>query len=145
MTTFAPALCNVLATTAPMRFAAPVTRAQRPSSVFSGSEPVTVAARDSPGVLRLRLHYRHANAFAAELAGNDAHVVLELGAGSGALAAELLDAWPLQTRDVEYWILEPSADLRERQQRTLARFAPRVRWLDRLPATPFKGVIVANE
>jgi SAM-dependent MidA family methyltransferase len=81
----------------------------------------------------------------AELAANDAHVVLELGAGSGVLAAELLDAWTLQRRDVDYWILEPSADLRERQQRTLARFAPRVRWLDRLPATPFKGAIVANE
>ena len=81
----------------------------------------------------------------AELAANDAHVVLELGAGSGALAAELLDAWTLQKRDVDYWILEPSADLRERQQRTLARFAPRVSWLDRLPVTPFKGAIVANE
>jgi SAM-dependent MidA family methyltransferase len=81
----------------------------------------------------------------AELAANDAHVVLELGAGSGALAAQLLDALALQGRDVDYWILEPSADLRERQRRTLARFAPRVRWLDRLPAVPFKGVIVANE
>jgi SAM-dependent MidA family methyltransferase len=81
----------------------------------------------------------------AELAANDARVVLELGAGSGALAAEMLDAGGLQERDVDYWILEPSADLAERQQRTLARFAPRVHWLDRLPAAPFKGVIVANE
>jgi SAM-dependent MidA family methyltransferase len=81
----------------------------------------------------------------AELDENDAHVVLELGAGSGALAAQLLDAWTLQGRDVDYWILEPSADLRERQQRTLARFTPRVQWLDRLPAVPFKGAIVANE
>ena len=81
----------------------------------------------------------------AELAANDAHVVLELGAGSGALASQVLDAWSLQGRDVDYWILEPSADLRERQQRTLARFAPRVRWLDRLPAAPFQGAILANE
>jgi SAM-dependent MidA family methyltransferase len=81
----------------------------------------------------------------AELAANDARVVLELGAGSGALASQLLDAWALQGRDVDYWILEPSADLAERQQRVLAKFAPRVRWLDRLPATPFEGVIVANE
>jgi SAM-dependent MidA family methyltransferase len=80
-----------------------------------------------------------------ELAANDARVVLELGAGSGALAAQMLDAWALQGRDVDYWILEPSADLAERQQRMLARFAPRVHWLDRLPAAPFKGVIVANE
>ncbi len=81
----------------------------------------------------------------ADLAASDAHVVLELGAGSGALAAQLLDAWASQGRGVDYWILEPSADLRERQQRMLARFAPRVRWLDRLPTTPFKGAIVANE
>jgi len=81
----------------------------------------------------------------AELAANDARVVLELGAGSGALAGQLLEAWALQGRDVDYWILEPSADLRERQQRTLARFASRVRWLDRLPAAPFTGAIVANE
>ena len=81
----------------------------------------------------------------AELAANDAHTVLELGAGSGALAAEMLDTWSLEGRDVDYCILEPSADLRERQQRALARFAPRVRWLDRLPTTPIKGAIVANE
>jgi len=81
----------------------------------------------------------------AELTANDAHVVLELGGGSGALAAQLLDAWASQGRRVDYWILELSADLRERQRQTLARFAPGVRWLDRLPTTPFKGVIVANE
>jgi SAM-dependent MidA family methyltransferase len=81
----------------------------------------------------------------AELTANDAQVVLELGAGTGTLAAQLLDAWTLEGRDVDYWILEPSADLCERQQRKLARFAPHVRWLDRLPATPFKGAIVANE
>src|SRR6185295_1381 len=81
----------------------------------------------------------------AELMANDARVVLELGAGSGALATQLLDVWASQQRDVEYWILETSADLRERQQRTLERFAPRVRWLERLPDIPFKGAIVANE
>ncbi|MEO8467475.1 MAG: SAM-dependent methyltransferase [Gammaproteobacteria bacterium] len=81
----------------------------------------------------------------AELEANNARVVLELGAGSGALAAQLLDAWDLQGRGVDYWILEPSADLRERQRRTLARFEPRVRWLDRLPVSPFRGAIVANE
>ena len=46
---------------------------------------------------------------------------------------------------MRYRILEPSADLRERQQRALERFAGRVEWLERLPATPFTGVIVANE
>ena len=82
---------------------------------------------------------------AAELDANGARVVLELGAGSGALCGQMLDAWARSKRDVDYWILEPSADLRARQQRALERFAPRVRWLDALPHTPFRGVIVANE
>jgi SAM-dependent MidA family methyltransferase len=69
--------------------------------------------------------------------------ILELGAGTGALAAQLLDA--LGDAGPAYLILEPSADLRERQQRTLARFAGRVRWLDRLPDEPFAGAVVANE
>jgi SAM-dependent MidA family methyltransferase len=49
----------------------------------------------------------------------------------------------------EYWILETSADLRERQRDRLAAQAPellhRVRWLDRLPGSPWRGVLVANE
>ncbi|HET7133854.1 MAG TPA: SAM-dependent methyltransferase, partial [Gammaproteobacteria bacterium] len=81
-----------------------------------------------------------------ELAGLTAPAVLELGAGSGALAAQILDA--LEARGdarTAYRILEPSADLRERQQRALQRFGNRVAWLDRLPETPFQGAIVANE
>jgi SAM-dependent MidA family methyltransferase len=81
----------------------------------------------------------------AELPVRDSSTVLEVGAGSGALAAQLLDAWTALGRKVDYWILEPSADLRARQQAALQRFAPRVRWLDRLPAEPFSGAIVANE
>ncbi len=46
-------------------------------------------------------------------------------------------------------ILEVSADLRERQRVRLARLPPplsaRVQWLDALPATPLRGVILANE
>jgi SAM-dependent MidA family methyltransferase len=71
--------------------------------------------------------------------------VLELGAGSGALAAQLQDAFAKLGRDVRYLILEPSADLRERQQAALRRFSPRVEWLATLPAEPFAGVVVANE
>jgi SAM-dependent MidA family methyltransferase len=82
---------------------------------------------------------------ATELATHDASTVLELGAGSGALALQLLEAWAAMGRDIQYWILEPSADLRARQQAALRRFAPRVRWLDRLPDEPFRGAIVANE
>jgi SAM-dependent MidA family methyltransferase len=81
----------------------------------------------------------------AELAALDASTVLELGAGSGALAAQLLETFATLRCDVRYLILEPSADLRERQQRALRRFADRVTWLDDLPAEPLTGVVVANE
>jgi SAM-dependent MidA family methyltransferase len=81
----------------------------------------------------------------AELAAVGSHEVLELGAGSGALAANLLDTFTKLGRVVRYNILEPSADLKQRQQRALAPFADRVHWLERLPATPFSGVVVANE
>lgn len=76
--------------------------------------------------------------------------VLELGAGSGAMAATLLAE--LERRGAlpgHYWILDVSADLRERQRVTIREAVPhlleRVRWLDRLPERPFVGVIVANE
>ncbi|HXW10456.1 MAG TPA: SAM-dependent methyltransferase [Steroidobacteraceae bacterium] len=76
--------------------------------------------------------------------------VLELGAGSGAMACDLL--LELERRDAlpgRYLILDVSADLRERQREALAAAAPhlleRVRWLDRLPAEPFDGLVVANE
>ncbi|NBC47886.1 MAG: SAM-dependent methyltransferase [Gammaproteobacteria bacterium] len=75
--------------------------------------------------------------------------VLELGAGSGAFAAELLTRLaaegPLPDR---YLILEPSPDLAERQRQTIARRAPalveRCDWLARLPER-FSGVVLANE
>lgn len=86
-----------------------------------------------------------ASTLATELEGMGADTVLELGAGTGALAAQLLDAFAALGRDVRYRILEPSADLRERQRQALARFGGRVEWLERLPSTPLRGAIVANE
>lgn len=75
--------------------------------------------------------------------------LLELGAGTGALAAELLAALaadgPLPGR---YLILEPSPDLAARQRATLAARVPaladRVVWLQALP-TDFRGLMLANE
>jgi SAM-dependent MidA family methyltransferase len=79
-----------------------------------------------------------------------AAVVLELGAGSGVMACGLLAE--LERRSAlprEYWILDVSADLRERQREALAAALPhllaRVRWLDALPEPPFDGIVVANE
>ncbi|MCX7053256.1 MAG: SAM-dependent methyltransferase [Proteobacteria bacterium] len=76
--------------------------------------------------------------------------LLELGAGSGAMAAELLAELERQgALPAAYWILDLSADLRERQRETLEQkvphLLPRVQWLDSLPAAPFSGMILANE
>ena len=62
--------------------------------------------------------------------------ILELGAGSGALAEVLV-----QETGREYFILETSAALRAQQQSKLNN---NVRFLDRLPDR-FRGVIIANE
>jgi len=80
------------------------------------------------------------------LGGGD---VLELGAGSGVMAAGILAELERRGRlPGRYQILDVSADLRSRQRDTLAQAVPhlldRVEWLDRLPEG-FEGVIVANE
>jgi SAM-dependent MidA family methyltransferase len=66
--------------------------------------------------------------------------VLELGAGSGALAREMLEALPA----ARYGILDVSSDLRERQAQALSAHAPRVTWIEALPAS-IEGVVVMNE
>lgn len=75
--------------------------------------------------------------------------VVEAGAGSGRLAADLLAALDrLGAAPTHYFILELSADLRERQRQTLAACEPalasRVHWLDSLPEQ-FDGVVIGNE
>ena len=75
--------------------------------------------------------------------------ILELGAGSGRLAVDVLgELERLNAMPDRYCILEVSADLRQRQQHTITREMPqladRVQWLDALPAT-FSGVILGNE
>jgi SAM-dependent MidA family methyltransferase len=68
--------------------------------------------------------------------------VIEFGAGSGALALQLLTT--LGDKVDRYSIIEVSATLRQRQQATLAPFADRVRWLDSWPEI-IHGVVVGNE
>lgn len=74
--------------------------------------------------------------------------ILELGAGSGALAADLLQALAAAGRPPRrYFILEVSADLRARQQARLAAvpgLLDRVEWLDTLPHG-LHAAILANE
>jgi SAM-dependent MidA family methyltransferase len=76
--------------------------------------------------------------------------ILEIGAGSGRLAVDILRR--LQTAKClpeRYLILEISADLRARQRECLQSGVPdlfeRVEWLDAPPAGPFDGVVLANE
>ncbi len=77
---------------------------------------------------------------ALDASGSDE--VWEFGAGSGALAAQLLGALGDKVR--RYSIVDLSGSLRERQQTRLAAFAHKLRWADVLPDT-MQGVIVGNE
>lgn len=75
--------------------------------------------------------------------------IWEFGAGSGALAAQVLAELDALGHDgVEYRIIELSAELRARQQATLAARHPsalgRVKWLDVLPPR-IEGIVLANE
>lgn len=75
--------------------------------------------------------------------------IVEVGAGSGALAAGLLAELEQRGAAPErYAILELSGELRQRQRETLSarvpQLAARVAWLDALPET-FSGAVIANE
>jgi SAM-dependent MidA family methyltransferase len=83
------------------------------------------------------------------LAAIDGDEVLEFGAGSGRLAAELVAALARRGRAPRlYRIVEPSALLRDRQRSLLER-APcgttAFEWLDTPPRDPWSGVAIANE
>ena len=85
----------------------------------------------------------------AQVLAASAPLVIEAGAGSGRLAADLLQALDaLGCAPEHYRILELSGELRARQQATLAarapRFAGRVEWLDELPER-FSGCLIGNE
>jgi SAM-dependent MidA family methyltransferase len=86
----------------------------------------------------------------AEVLARTGGEILELGAGSGRMAAALLiELAALRTLPERYAILEVSADLAERQRERLARLPQELRerivWLERLPARPLQGVMLANE
>ena len=71
--------------------------------------------------------------------------VWEFGAGSGALALQLLDALGTMGVTVDrYTIVDLSGTLRARQQQALAAHAPRVHWASELPEA-LHGVVVGNE
>ena len=75
--------------------------------------------------------------------------IVELGAGSGKLASDLLSALAAMGKPAgHYFIIEVSAELRERQRATIERLAPselaHVEWTTQLPAR-IEGAIVMNE
>ncbi len=81
----------------------------------------------------------------AQIMEHSAPQILEFGAGSGALARDLLAA--LQARGIavqRYCIVEPSAPLRARQYKALGRIPVDLQWLD-APPHGFRGAVLANE
>ena len=77
-----------------------------------------------------------------------AREVIEIGAGSGTMAARMLVDLS-SGGDVRYRILEPSGALAARQREGISARAPgalaNVSWLDALPEPGFRGVVLANE
>ena len=82
---------------------------------------------------------------AEALAQTGTHEVWEFGAGTGALALQVLDE--LQRLGVaikRYTIVDLSGTLRARQQARLVAHAPKVVWANELPAH-MQGVVIGNE
>lgn len=76
--------------------------------------------------------------------------ILEFGAGSGVMAADILCVLKEKKQLPDhYYILELSAFLKLQQQKTIQakipEFFDRVIWLDQLPEKNFQGVVLANE
>jgi len=77
-------------------------------------------------------------------------VLIEFGAGSGILAADLLlELEALDALPEAYWIVELSAELQQRQEETIRKYcahlAGKVIWLQRLPEQAVNAVVIANE
>lgn len=88
--------------------------------------------------------------FCAEVMPHAGTDILELGAGSGVLAADVLTTLAqLDALPARYLILEVSADLRERQRARLASLpepiASRVQLIETLEGMRVAGVVLANE
>ena len=82
---------------------------------------------------------------ADSLAATDTDEVWEFGAGSGALAAGLIEALDALGQPLaRYTIVDVSGALRARQRQRLAAHGARVAWADALPPA-LRGVVVGNE
>ena len=110
--------------------------AMPPSPKHSGSDFIT-APELSP-----LFGQALAKQVAQALDAAQADEVFEFGAGTGALAAQVLRALGPQVR--RYSIIDLSGALRERQALRLAEFGTQVQWLDEWPAA-MQGVVLGNE
>ncbi|WP_297057491.1 SAM-dependent methyltransferase [Thermosulfurimonas sp.] len=72
--------------------------------------------------------------------------LVEIGAGEGYLALDVLSYLSLKGLSFPYLLVEPLPNLRALQEETLQPFAGQVRWLTSLSElSPFNGVVLANE
>ena len=76
--------------------------------------------------------------------------IIEIGAGTGKLAFDIMTQLnDYQVNFDRYYILELSADLKERQQSMLSHLPTKtlnkIVWLDSIPVDSIDGVIIANE
>ena len=102
----------------------------------SGSDFVT-APELSP-----RFGQALARQVAQALQATSTHEIWEFGAGSGALAGQLLEA--LGPQITRYTIVDLSGALQARQREHLAAWGDTVRWVGELPAQ-MQGVVLGNE
>ncbi len=90
-----------------------------------------------------------ANSLGELLATESSYSLLEIGAGTGALAVELLNQLEAQDQlPKQYLILEPSASLQKLQKQHInqctSAIRTKVEWITALPSH-FEGIILANE
>ena len=115
---------------------------------YASTEPVGTATQGGDFTTAPQLSKLFGSTLAQSLvpvfeAGLPLHI-LECGAGTGKLAADLIDRLSvLGYTNVRYSILEVSARLRAQQKQTLQGFGG-VAWLNALP-TNFEGVVLGNE
>jgi SAM-dependent MidA family methyltransferase len=113
-------------------------------SLKFGRMPARGGGSDFVTAPELSPHFGRALArqVAQALQATGTNEVWEFGAGSGALAQQVLDA--LGDRIERYTIVDLSGSLRERQRERLADHAGKVAWASELPAQ-MRGVVLGNE